>query len=272
MRWITALLLGLSLVGTAVDGRAETLLEQAKARGDLLAAVVPDQLPMAARDKSGALTGFDVAVAEEIGKRLGLPVKLVTPGWDDILKGEPKGGWDYAVASITPTDARKAHLLFPANYRFDAAVLVTRAGDKRITSVEQASGKRIGVKDDTTFKQYLKKNLPLFEGLAEPDYLIRNATVVSYPTKDAAMTALLKGKVDAVVTALATADAAIKGGAKLAIVPGFLYFEPVAVAVPKADPEFAKDVRAAVDAMRDDGTLSRLSNEWYGIDLTKMLR
>ena len=72
-----------------------------------------------------------------------------------------------------------------------------------------------------------------------------------------------------VVTSLAHAQAAVAEGLPVRMVPGFLFFEPLAVAVDKSDPAFAGEVAAAVDALRADGTLGRLSIEWFGIDLTQ---
>ena len=63
------------------------------------------------------------------------------------------------------------------------------------------------------------------------------------------------------------AAAARKGGQAIRILPGFLYFEPVAVATAKGDPQFDAAVAEAIVDMRADGTLSRLSTEWFGIDL-----
>jgi polar amino acid transport system substrate-binding protein len=47
-----------------------------------------------------------------------------------------------------------------------------------------------------------------------------------------------------------------------------VYYEPLAVAVDKGDPEFAAKVGEIIKAMHADGTLSKLSQTWYGADLT----
>jgi polar amino acid transport system substrate-binding protein len=124
---------------------------------------------------------------------------------------------------------------------------------------------------NTTFEQYLERNLELFEGARDFEYVIKDPDIRPFPSKDAAMAALAVGdgaEIDAVVTNLSTAQAAIEGGAPLRIVPGFLYWEPVAVAVDKGDPAFAARIDAAVQGMMADGTLSALSKKWFGIDLT----
>ena len=49
-----------------------------------------------------------------------------------------------------------------------------------------------------------------------------------------------------------------------------VFYEPLAVAIDKGDPEFAAKVTQIIEAMHADGTLSQLSKKWYGVDYTKV--
>ena len=69
------------------------------------------------------------------------------------------------------------------------------------------------------------------------------------------------------MTSLGLAEDDIARGAPLRIVQGFLFFEPVAVAVDKGDPDFAAKIGDVVRAMRADGTLTKLSEKWFGVDV-----
>ncbi|MFO1154958.1 MAG: transporter substrate-binding domain-containing protein [Rhodospirillales bacterium] len=267
---ISALLTAI-LVCVATIAHADSVLDHARSRGHLVGAAVPDKLPLAARDASGSLTGFDIAVAEELGKRLGLPVQFVTPGWDAILAGNWGDGWDYAVASITPTPRRAEKLSFPAVYRMEAAVVVVRADEKKVERIRQVSGKSIGVMGKTTFEKYLRHDLSLDDGNVVVAYLIDDPKIQTFETNDEALQALTTGKVDAVITSLGIAAATKKAGQPVKTLPGFLYFEPVAVATAKGDPKFDSAIAEAVEDMRGDGTLSRLSIQWFGIDLSTII-
>jgi polar amino acid transport system substrate-binding protein len=267
MRRILACLTA-ALFLVSASASADTVLNQAKSRGTLVAAVVPDELPLAAAAPDGGVQGFDVDIATEVAKRLQLPVKLVTPGWDRILSGEWNGQWDYAVASITPTPSRKERIAFAAVYRIDAAVLVVRADDTRIASVAGASGKTIGVKGQTTFEKYLRKDLSLHNGDTAIDFLIENAKIRTFPSNGAALDALVAKQVDAVITTQGIAESAIHSKAAIRIVPRFLYFEQVGIVTAKGAPEFDAAIAKAVHEMRDDGTLAALSIRWFGIDLS----
>ncbi len=251
---------------------AETVLERARERGTLVAAAVPDQLPLAAWNENKELAGFDIEVTKLIAERLGLPLRFVTPSWQSILAGDWNGRWDYSVSSITPTSGRAETLAFPAVYRFDGAVMVVGRDNVAVTEPEDVSGLRIGVKQDTTFEAYLRGDLTLTTMDTPVTYRIDDATVIEYTDKDDALVALTKNEIDAVVTSFATARAAIGQGVDVRIVPGFLFFEPVAVAVDKGDDAFASRIERIIRDLNSDGTLSALSEEWFGIDLSQIIQ
>ena len=70
MRSILGLLLAAICLLSTSQAEAQGVLSRAAERGTLIAAVVPDSLPQAARDDSGELIGFDVEVAAEIAKQV----------------------------------------------------------------------------------------------------------------------------------------------------------------------------------------------------------
>lgn len=261
---LVALLL-LSTV-TTVAGAADTPVAEASG-GALVAAAVPDQLPLAVKNAAGELTGFDIEVAEALAKKLGEPVSFVTPGWTNILAGSGKVTWDYAVASITPTAKRAEHLSFPALYRMDAAVVVVRKDETAMERPQDASGKKIAVKDSTTFERYLQHQLSLDEGGEAIAYVINDARIKTMPSNGDALKAVVDKKADAAITTIAIAEAAKKDGMPIRVLPGFLYFEPVSVATHKGNPAFDQKISDAIESLRQDGTLSALSIKWFGIDL-----
>jgi polar amino acid transport system substrate-binding protein len=71
------------------------------------------------------------------------------------------------------------------------------------------------------------------------------------------------------MSALPTLNEAIKNGYPLRILGDPAFYEPLAVATDKGDPEFDAKIAEVVKAMHEDGTLSKLSQKWYGVDLTR---
>lgn len=269
MRWKAYVWLAMACWLFPACAHAEGVMQRAQARGAFIVAAAPAgaQLPQAARDASGTYSGYDVDVANEIGRRLGLPVRFIRPGWDQLLAGNWRGGWDFAVASVTPTAAREETLVFPAIYRFDAAALVVRKDNTTIERPADASGKTIGVRQGTTFENYLRRNLVLYNSPSAVTYLITDPNIRAFRDREELVKALIGGNVEAIVTSLGIAEEDIARGAPLRIVHGFLFFEPVAISVDKGDPDFAAKIADAVRAMRADGTLTKLSEKWFGIDV-----
>ena len=74
--------------------------------------------------------------------------------------------------------------------------------------------------------------------------------------------------ISAVSRLLTRVQAAIDQGLALKIVPGFLFWEPVAVAVEKGNDDLGHRIEEAVGAMTADGTLGELSVKWFGLDMT----
>jgi polar amino acid transport system substrate-binding protein len=275
MRLKLGLLLAAVCLLLTSHAEAEGVLPGAADRGTLIAAVVPDSLPQAARDASGKLVGFDVEVAAEIARRMGLDIQFATPSWQEILAGGWARRWDFAVASITPTRERATKIDFPAVYRYDVAALLVHKDNLEILTPEDASGKRVGVKKDTTFEDYLEGKLTIFMGRRDLTFRIKDPVIRVYPNKGQALGALAKGdgvELDAAVMPFAVAREAVAGRVPVRVIPGFLYSEPVAVAVDKGDRRLARAIEDAVLKMSGDGTLSALSKKWFGTDLSQPIQ
>ena len=74
--------------------------------------------PMSFLNDDNEMDGFDISVAREVAKRLGVGVEFVTPDWTIITSGNWKGRWDVSIGSMTPTKARAEVLSFPGVYYF----------------------------------------------------------------------------------------------------------------------------------------------------------
>jgi polar amino acid transport system substrate-binding protein len=267
-----ALLFAALLLLMVPPASADDGLARARARGALVIATFVDKLPRAGRDAQGEPEGHDIDVARELGRRMGLPVRFVEPGWAEMVSGDWGGAWDMAVASITPTAERAERVDFAATYRFDGTVLVTHRDNTSITRPADASGKRVGVMQFTTHERYLKRDLEIFGNEAPVTYHIVNPVIRPFPAEELVLAAVAKGsavEVDAGIALYASAQRAVAAGAPIRMVPGFLFWEPVAVAVARGDGALAAAVQEAFKAMRGDGTLAALSVKWFGLDLSQ---
>ena len=106
----------------------------------------------------------------------------------------------------------------------------------------------------------------------EFDFVIDDAEVSGYDTDTTALEDLANGRLDAVITSVTTAQGYIDAGNPVNIVGDPVFYEPLSVGFDKSSDPSSESLFEAVDAivaeMHEDGTLTSLSEEWYGLDLT----
>jgi len=261
------------LVATAGQAMAGEALDRVMANGKLVLAVDAEYPPFSYLDENNEMAGFDVDVAREFANRLGVELEVVTPGWDVITAGNWAGRWDICIGSMTPTAARAEVVDFPTVYYYTPASVVVHEDNTSITSAEDLNGKRVGVQAATTYESYLQGNLVIDAIDAPPvDFKVTDAEIIAYESEPLAIEDLSLGdgvRLDAMVTGMLTTVEAINAGKPLKIVGDPVFMEPIAVAIDKGDPEFAAKIVEIFDEMRADGTLTRLSEERLGADVTQ---
>ena len=110
----------LALTGANFALAGDTL-DRVKEAGVLKVATDADWAPQSFLNDDNEMDGFDVDVAREIAKRMGVEVEFVTPDWTVITSGNWAGRWDVSVGSMTPTAERAQVLEFPGIYYYTPA-------------------------------------------------------------------------------------------------------------------------------------------------------
>ncbi len=260
-----------AVADTAVSAVGNDLLVDVKTRGKLLVATDPNYAPQSFRTPDEAWEGFDIEVAREVAKRLGVEAEFLDISWDVITAGSWNGRWDINVGSMTVTPGRKEVLYFTTPYYYTPAAFAVHA-DSTVADIAGLAGKKVGVGTATTYFDYLNNSLTL----EDEKILIPApaATTQVYDTDVLALQDLALGdgtRLDAVLTALPTIENAIKNGEPIKVLGGPVYYEALAVALDKTGPKSSESLAAAIslaiEAMRADGTLTRLSMQFYGVDI-----
>jgi polar amino acid transport system substrate-binding protein len=256
----------------ACAGDTTDLLKKVCDAGKLTVSTDPAYPPQSSlNEQTGKYEGFDIDVATEIAKRLGVDVAWETPAWDVITAGSWNGRWDTTVGSMTPTNDRQKVLDFTQPYNYTPAVVVVSADNDNVTDLStDLDGKKIGVCSGCTYEQYLNKELAI-DGYTF-DFVIDDAEVSGYDTDTTALQDLVNGRVDAVITSVTTAQGYIDAGNPVKIVGDPVFYEPLSVGFDKSSDPSSESLFEAVDKivgeMHADGTLTSLSEKWYGTDLT----
>ena len=262
------------------DKSSKDLLASIEDKGTLTVSTDPAYPPQSSLNKkTGKYEGFDIDVATEIAKRLGVDISWEAPAWDTITAGNWNGRWDASVGSMTITPERVKVLDFTPPYYYTPAAIAVYKDNTTINGVADLNGKKIGVCGACTYDLYLQNKLEIAQDESGSPVKIpsevQDPTIVTSDTDSTSLDALSLGdgrRLDAVISALPTIQAAIDAGKPLKTVGQPLYYEPLAVAIDKSstlDPtSFVDKVSGIVKEMHEDGTLKKLSMKWYGADLT----
>jgi polar amino acid transport system substrate-binding protein len=258
---------------TAAPAAGGDLLADVKKRGKLVIATDANYKPQSFKNPDGSFEGFDIDVGKEVAKRLGVEAEFIDVNFDIITAGGWNGRWDMNAGSMTITPDRKKSLYFSSPYYYTPASFVVHK-DSTITSIDELKGKKIGVGATTTYQDYLEGKLTL-EGEQILKPAPEGAEVKTYTSDVDALTDQALGagtRLDAVLTALPTAEEAIKGGQPLKILGDPVYYEDLGLAFDQKSPLDSKSLADAVtkiiDDMHKDGTLTALAKKYYSSDLT----
>lgn len=197
------------------------------------------------------MTGFDIEVGEAIAKEMGLKPVQKRMKFKGIVEGVKTGRADVAVASHTINPQRSKHVLFSTPYYYSGPQIFVRP-DSGIKTVEDLKGKEVAVAKGSTYADTASRYTP---------------NIKMYDSDITALKALSTGRHDAVITDFVTGKSAAKEGFQI---EGRQLIErsEQAVVVPKDNPQLLKRVNEALEKLRKDGTLSKISEEYFGEDIT----
>ncbi|MGH8859231.1 MAG: transporter substrate-binding domain-containing protein, partial [Polaromonas sp.] len=246
-------LLATLLSFAAVAVHAEDLLDTVKQKGVLKVAVEGTYPPFNYRNADNQLDGFDVAVAKLVAAKMGLKVEFVATEWSGIIAGLQAGKFDVIVNQVGITPQRKQTLDFSQPYVYSAPQLILREGDKRsFKSLEEFKGKKLGVSLGSNYADMAKSvpgiDVKVYPGA--PEYLSDlAASRIDAALNDRLMLAYL----------IKTSRLPLQAGPEIGGGQ-----EEVGIPFRKGNPKFAKAIEDALTSLRQDGTLRKLSMQWFG--------
>ena len=271
---MSSLALGVTLAFTATAATAGEAMDRVMKEGVLKVATDANWAPQSFINDKNEMDGFDVDVAKETAKRLGVKAEFVTPSWDIITAGNWSGRWDLSVGSMTPTKKRAEVLSFPGVYYYTPASVAVHK-DSSYKTIAELDGKKVGASTASTFDLYLQKDLTIdAAGVPSFEYQMTPGEIKSYKDGTAALDDLRLGdgvRIHGMVGSLPAIQEGIKSGYPLKVLGAPVFYEPLALAIDKGDEEFNDKLAEIVKAMKEDGTLKTLSEKWYGIDYTSTI-
>ncbi|MFY9679194.1 amino acid ABC transporter substrate-binding protein [Glutamicibacter protophormiae] len=254
-----ALALSLSACGSSGDNTTSTegkdTLQQIKESGVLTVGTEGTYRPFSYNEGS-ELTGYDVEVIKAVGEKMGVEVKFQQTQWDAIFAGLDAGRFDVIANQVAVNPEREAKYLFSEPYTVSTGVIVTKSDNTDITSFESLKGKKTAQSLTSNYYESAKA---------------AGATVEPVEGWAQAVTLLKQGRVDATVNDKLTFLDAQKTHPDDSIKIAAEATEKTdsAVAMRKDETALQGAINDALDQLRADGELAKISEKYFGEDVSK---
>ena len=234
-------------------------VEALKARGVLKMGYDVQFPPLAYTDENGDLVGYDVELAEEVTKRLGVTLQPHPIDWDDKDNELENGTIDCVWSGYTITEPRKkAHsLTFP--YLSNDQVLIVRK-DGAVKSFNDLQGRVIGLRSASSSEDAINEN---------PSFKNNLGDIIEYKDNKSCLDDLKVGAIDAMVMDGCFAYfIATRTGEPFDVVKTPLSSEEYSICFRKNEPELRDAVETILLEMAKDGTIAKISTKWFGQDVS----
>ncbi len=213
--------------------------------------------PYTYHDNSGALTGFEVDVANAIGEKTGYEVEFVEGAWDSLFPALDAGTIDVIMNQVTITDARLETYDFSTPYVYTRPVLIVAADNEEIKAFEDLAGKKAAEGLTSNYNQIAQSYgaeivgqdvfalaVELVKG-GEADAVVNDELTYAYWQ-------VTTGDFDSTKIAAKSEDATSS-----------------AVVIQKGRDELRDAISGAIDELLADGTIAEISQKYFSIDVSQ---
>ena len=215
--------------------------------------------PMGYDDANGQIVGFDIDLAKAAAKKAGMDIKLQPIAWDSKDSELDSGNINCIWNGFSITDARKNSYEWTSPYMKNRQIMVV-LDSSSYTKLSDLAGKSIAVQDGSSANDALDSAKAFKDSLKE---------VVLKADNQSALMELQAGAVQGVLMDEVVARYNIeKLGAKLRMLDESLADEVFGVAFKKGNSALRDKIEGALKAMADDGTMAKISKDWFGEDVT----
>lgn len=237
---------------------ADDLLAQIKERGSIIVAMEGTWAPWTYHDEDDNLVGYDVEVAQNIAEKLGVEVEFIEGAWDGLLAGLDAGRYDIMVNGVGVTEERAEKYNFSTPYAYNKTAVIVRGDYDEISSMEDLKGKKTANTISSTYAAQAEAY---------------GATVTGVDDLNQTIELLLSKRIDATLNAEVVFNDYKKEhpDSNIKIATYSDQVEEIAIPIRKGDDTVTllDAVNNALDEMAKDGTLTELSEKYFGMDISK---
>ena len=227
---------------------------QVAAAETLLIGAYPSNPPFEYKTESGAFEGFEVDIATEVAKRLGMTVEISDLGFQALFAATSSKRIDVAVSSITITAERLGSQSFTQPY-YDADMGIAALKTSTVAGSADLKDKIVGVLSGSTGEKWAKDNQAA-AGFAD---------IKGYNSQQEVFLDLTAGRIDAVVSDVPGMEYLFLKMKGFAVKERIKTGEQYGLMMTKDSPLLGK-INDALTAMKKDGTTQAIHKKWFGSD------
>jgi polar amino acid transport system substrate-binding protein len=233
----------------------KSTIEDILRAGELRVGFESGYMPFEMTDKTGAFVGFDIDMAKEMAKAMGVKFVPVNTAWDGIIPALLTKKFDIIMSGMTVTQERNLKINFADPYIVvGQTVIINKKHQGKIKSYKDLNDPKYIVtsKLGTTGEQSVKRLIP-------------KAQYKSFEEEVTAAMEVVAGKADAFVYDLpfCVVFMAQQGGTgQLVFLDKPFTYEPLAWAVRKGDPDFLNWLNNFLAQVKNDGRYERIYEKW----------
>ncbi len=266
MKRIVSLLVITMLFAVAVSGcgkkntgGADTSLEDIKTKGKLILGLDDAFPPMGFKDENQEIVGFDIDVAKEVSSRMGVELVIQPISWEAKELELSTKNIDCIWNGMTYNKDRAASMTLSIPYMKNTQVAVVLA-DTAVTTLKDLAGKTVAIQNGSTASDAIDANKEFkdsLKDLVKVDDNVQALLDLKVSGSDAVV-------MDEVVARYYTE----KEPGIYKILDETLADEDYVVGFRKGEESLRSEVEKHLKEMNEDGTLAKISETWFGKDLT----
>ncbi|SEM82766.1 cystine transport system substrate-binding protein [Pseudomonas sp. ok272] len=253
MRLLPGLILLLPLVSPFAHAE---LIDDVNDRGELRIALEANTPPFNFKE-DGKLTGFEVELGQLLASELDVRTDFVVTDAAELLPGVESGRYDIAINHIALTPELKDRFAFSEPYSYSSAQLIVRKEEQRpFSSLTALKGESLGVAQGSQFVDQARS----VEGVD-----LRSYADAQQPIKDVA-----DQQIDAAISDRLLIPYAIRDS-RLPVKEGAKVGPTLSLVIPfqKGNPAFQASLDRALQRIKADGRMMKLSQKWFGMDASQ---
>ncbi|MBO5574687.1 MAG: amino acid ABC transporter substrate-binding protein [Ruminococcus sp.] len=238
-------------------GGDDNSLKKVQDAGKLVLGLDATFKPMGYTDENDKIVGFDIDLAEEVCKRMGVKLETYNVNWDTKEQDLNAGTIDCIWNGLSVSDERKKQMLMSEPYMNNSMVFMVKK-DSGVKSKDDLKGKKIAVQNGSTAQEILKDS-----------DIGKESTMTELATNAEGMQQLDLKMVDAVFLDSVVANYEITStGKDYEVLADGLSEEQYAVGFKLGANELCKKVEDTLKEMKKDGKIEEISKKWFGSDVT----